>query len=220
MTDVLEVLTRSSVDSTDITDFTIVRTTPDLISDKITLTPVFAGRGRSSLRAGTRLGLIVRREYCVEPPAAHPCTTALVDLRSWLDLPLDDLVSLAGLSPSSRQYWRENPDAPVRPGKAGRLLRLHAAVGLLVGSVGLDEAQAALRREGWLDERLDSTRLASLEDHIRRIVRPSGLSMPAHLAGGLTPELLAQVADPDDELLQQDSERPRRMDSFGPEEPA
>ncbi|MDP9433841.1 MAG: hypothetical protein M3P93_01015 [Actinomycetota bacterium] len=222
MTNVLDVLSRSTVHDTDITAFTVVPATPQPIPVKITTTPVFrTGAGTDALRAPRAL-LATRREYRIERPetSVHPGTAALHDLRSWLGLPLDTLVACVGLSPSVRQFWRQHPNAPVRRGKAGRLLRLHTAVGLLVAAVGAEDARTTVRADGWLDEPLDETRLGQFEARIRGIVRPGGLSMPVHLAGGLTPELLAQVADPVEDLSQQDRERTSRTDSFGPEEPA
>ena len=140
----------------------------------------------------------------------HPGTAALRDLERWLGMGLDAIVRLASLSPSTRAFWRENPTAPIRPNKAGRLLRLHAAVGLLVGEVGLEHANRALRGEGWLAEPFDEDRLVRLEVRVRQALLPEGLQPPAYLDhGGLTrKELRARaLADPEDEKAQLAVER-------------
>lgn len=220
MTDVSDVLSRSAVRDIDITAFTALRSTPQPITVEIMTTPVFRTRARAGTITNVRNALATYREYVVERPvgAVHPATAAVNDLRSWLNLPLDTLVACVGLSPSVRQFWRQYPESSVRD-KTGRLLRLHTAVGLLVGAVGADHARSALSSEGWLAQPLDDSRLVQLEARIRGILRPGPLTMPAHLAGGLTAELLAQVSDPAGDLAQQHDERARRTDSFGPEEP-
>ncbi len=146
-----------------------------------------------------------------EEPGDHPGTIALRELQEWTGLGLDALVALVGLAPSTRAYWRNNPTAPVRPTKAGRLLRLRSAVGLLVGDAGLETARLILRSEGWLDEALDDGRLGELELRVRQVLLPEGLKPPAHVPTGLSrEELLARAigdrADADAETSQRNSE--------------
>jgi len=127
----------------------------------------------------------------VEAPAEHPGTTALRDLQAWINMPLDAIVTLAGLSPSIRSYWRQHPTAPVRPTQGGRLLRLHTAVGLIVGEIGLEQARSVLHNEGWLTGTYDEKRIVQLEVRLREVLLPEGLQPPAYLTGGgLTREQL------------------------------
>lgn len=123
----------------------------------------------------------------VPATAEHPGNVALRDLQTWLQMPLDSIVGLAGLSASTRAFWRQNPSAPIRPSKTGRFLRFHTAVGLLVGSQGPDQARATLRGEGWLNGVFDEDRLVELETRVRNELVPQGLQAPAYLArGGLS----------------------------------
>lgn len=128
---------------------------------------------------------------------AHPATAATDALAEWLQMSLDSVVALVGLSSSTRAHWRNKPDAPVRPTKSGRLLRLHSAVGLLVGNLGLERARAKLHNENWLSEPLDEQRLAALEAEVRDVHLPGGLEAPAYLLGGglSRDEVLARMAD-------------------------
>ena len=145
----------------------------------------------------------------------HPATTATDALGEWLQMSLDSVVALVGLSPSTRAHWRNNPKAPVRPTKSGRLLRLHSAVGLLVGNLGLERARARLLTEGWLSEPLDEQRLAVLEAEVRDVHLPGGLQPPAYLLeGGLSRhQVLARMADSStDDAHQRLIETPEPMD--------
>jgi hypothetical protein len=146
--------------------------------------------------------------------SVHPGTRALAELQGWLNLPLDQLVELAGLSASTRAFWRGNPTAPIRPGKTGRLLRLRAAVGLLVGSIGLTASRALLHREGWLDEPFDESRLVALEARVQQQLIPGGLVAPAHLREMTRDELAAAVVGESDEpaQLQLDREQAVQLD--------
>lgn len=142
-------------------------------------------------------------------PVEHPGTVALRELQEWLDLGLDAIVTLVELSPSTRAYWRSNPTAPLRPTKAGKLMRLRVAVGLLVGELGADEARSTLRGEGWLADPLDETKLARLEIRVRQALVPEGLQPPAYLTrGGLSrDELLARALGDDEHDAAEDEQR-------------
>lgn len=143
-------------------------------------------------------------------PAEHPGNIALRDLQGWLGMPLDTLVGLAGLSASTRAFWRNNPTAPIRPSKTGRFLRLHTAIGLLVGNQGVEKARLTLRGEGWLSEVFDERRLIELETRVRNELMPDALQPPAYLSrGGLTRKQLRarMLADAGNERAQQDLER-------------
>ncbi len=145
----------------------------------------------------------------------HPATAATEALAGWLQMSLDSVVAIVGLSSSTRAHWRNNPEAPVRPTKSGRLLRLHSAVGLLVGNLGPERARAKLLNENWLSEPLDEHRLAALEAAVRDVHLPDGLQPPAYLLeGGLSrDEVLARMADSSlDEARQRVNETPEPMD--------
>jgi hypothetical protein len=135
----------------------------------------------------------------------HPGTEALQQLQEWLNLPLDEIVSIVGLAPSTRQFWRNNPTAEVRPSKAGRLLRFRTAVGLLVGDVGIEQGRHILHGEGWL-EPLDEARLVALEARVREQLSPGPLSAPPGLTD-LSREQLLAAAHPSGEAAQ------RRLES-------
>lgn len=221
MSDVLDVLLRAHPPADDLTAFVAAQTAPELVTADVT--PLWRIRNtRGVFRSATSSA----RTYTIVPveQSEHPGTVAVRELGQWLDMPLDNVVKLVGLSPSTRQWWREHPDAPLRPGKAGRLMRLRTAVGLLVGAVGAAEARALLVREHWLDALLDDTRLRVLEAGVRGVLRPSGLTLPAgvadRLASGLTPERLRRLSDPTADLEQQERDRAQHTNAFGPEEPA
>lgn len=150
-----------------------------------------------------------------ESEKVHPATAATDALADWLQTSLDAVVGIVGLSSSTRAHWRNNPDAPVRPTKSGRLLRLHSAVGLLVGNLGLERARAKLLNENWLSEPLNEQRLAALEAEVRDVHLPGGLQPPAYLLGGglSRDEVLARMADSSlDEAHQRLIETPDLMD--------
>ncbi|MDN4172605.1 hypothetical protein QWY28_06600 [Nocardioides sp. SOB77] len=145
----------------------------------------------------------------------HPATAATEALAEWLQTSLDSVVALVGISPSTRAHWRKNPDAPIRPSKSGRLLRLHSAVGLLVGELGLERARAKLIADNWLSTPLDDQRLSALEATVRDALLPDGLQPPAYLlGGGLNPnEVLARMAGSGlDEAHQRLLDTPEQMD--------
>ena len=145
----------------------------------------------------------------------HPATAATAELAGWLQMSLDAVVELVGLAASTRAHWRNNPTAPVRPSKSGRLLRLHTAVGLLVGEQGLERARAELYAGGWLTGPLDEARLADLEAHVRDVLLPNGLQPPAYLAaGGLSREqiLARTTSGAPDEERQRLAETPEPFD--------
>lgn len=125
-------------------------------------------------------------------PAKHPGVQALEQLQDWLGLPLADILSVVRLSPSTRQFWRNNPRAPVRPDKAGRLLRFRTAVGLLVGALGLERARHALHSEGWLKP-LDEARLVAFEARVREQLTSGHVTAPDGLAALTEKQLLAAV---------------------------
>lgn len=159
-----------------------------------TASGVFARSGESET-AGTGTG----REV-------HSGTEALDQLQKWLGLPLDDIVTVVGLSPSTRQFWRNNPSAAVRPGKAGRLLRFRTSVGLLVGAVGAEQARHVMHDEGWL-EPLDEARLVAFEARVRRQLAPEPRTAPAGLAALSREQLLGAVMGRGGEVAQ------RRLES-------
>jgi len=165
---------------------------------------------------GSDVAELVRVIFAPHPSeGSHPATTATDSLAEWLQMSLDSVIALVGLSPSTRAHWRYNPKAPVRPSKSGRLLRLHSAVGLLVGSLGLERARAKLLTEGWLSEPLDEQRLAALEAAVRDVHLPGGLQPPDYLLeGGLTrSQVLARLADSSaDDANQRLIETPEPMD--------
>jgi hypothetical protein len=138
----------------------------------------------------------------------HPGTLALEQLRTWLQLPLDRIVGVVALSPSTRAYWRSHPEAPLRLAKGGRLLRLRDAVGLLVGEVGAERARAILFGEHWLERPLDEGDLARLEGRVRGELLPHGLIAPTHV-GHMTTDELRRLAlsGEQDEQAQQTRER-------------
>ncbi len=147
--------------------------------------------------------------------AVHPATSATAELAGWLQMPLDAVVELAGLASSTRAHWRNNPTAPVRPSKSGRLLRLHTAVGLLVGEQGPDRARATLHAGGWLTKPLDESRLADLEAYVRDVLLPEGLQPPAYLRNdGLTRDqvLARTTAGAPDEARRRLAETPEPID--------
>lgn len=182
--------------------------------------PLVPGLGSQALRALLRRSadMIARVTFEVDRddavrdlmasavPAKHPGTVALEELQAWLAMSLDDIVSVVGLSPSTRQFWRNNPGAPVRPAKAGRLLRFRTAVGLLVGSLGLEPARHVLRSEGWLVP-LDEERLVALEGRVREHLAPEPLAAPPSLATLTREQLLARVSPGPQEAAQ------RRLES-------
>ncbi len=150
-------------------------------------------------------------------PSVHPGTVALDDLQGWLSLSLDELVRLVGLSPSARAWWRQHPDAPVRPNKAGRLLRFRTAVGLLVGELGPDATRSKLHEGGCLSGQLDEQRLAALEAAVQEVVSGELQAPPALTAGLSRTQLAAALADVGDELVQQRSESTKNSWKLGPE---
>ena len=147
-----------------------------------------------------------------------PWEAALDDLQGWLGLSLDELVRLVGLSPSTRAWWRQHPDAPIRPTKAGRLLRFRTAVGLLVGELGLEAARSKLHESGWLTHQLDEQRLATLEADVQHVVSGELDAPPALTAGLSRAQLVAALADVEPELAQQRSESARSSWKLGPED--
>ena len=145
----------------------------------------------------------------------HPGTQALDQLQEWLGLPFDDIVTVVGLSPSTRQFWRNNPSAAVRPGKAGRLLRFRTAVGLLVGAIGAEQARHVMHDEGWL-EPLDEARLVAFEARVRRQLAPEPRTTPAGLARLSREQLLEAVMDQGGEVAQRLLESSRDGEVAGP----
>lgn len=155
----------------------------------------------------------------------HPGTEALRQLQEWLNLPLDHIAQLAGLAPSTRAYWRNNPTAPIRPGKTGRLLRFRTSLGLLVAEVGVEAARDGLHSQGWLDQRMDEPRLAAFEAWVHRQLTPEGLVAPEYLRRGLSREELRVRAlrSVNDEAVQLTKDREKviqlRSGDDAPEEP-
>ncbi|GAA1477098.1 hypothetical protein GCM10009623_15440 [Nocardioides aestuarii] len=181
---------------------------------------VAAASSAASRAASTAAGVLTRSR-AAKPHAVgtdrcvHPGTEALDQLQGWLNMPLDDIVAVVGLSPSTRAFWRRNPTAAVRPGKAGRLLRFRTSVGLLVGAVGAEEARHVLHDERWL-EPLDEARLVALEARVRRQLAPEPPIAPAGLANLSRQQLLAAVTDRDGEVVQRQLESSRDGEFVGP----
>ena len=144
----------------------------------------------------------------------HPGTEALDQLQAWLGLPLDDLMGIVGLSTSTRQYWRNHPEAAVRPAKAGRLLRFRTSVGLLVGALGVEQARHVMHAEDWLKP-LDEARLVAFEARVRAELSPEPRRAPAGLAGLTRSQLLAGVADRTEEVAQRRLESSRGGEAVG-----
>jgi len=184
-------------------------------TDVTDVTPIFISSSLHDRRAP--IGV---RRYRLQPtaPTVHPGTAALEELRTWLALPLDTIVELVELSPSARAWWRSHPTSPVRPNKAGRLLRFRAAVGLLVGRMGAEAARQRLRAGGWLVGRLTDARLAELEALVHQELVPE-FTLPAHLAAGLTAPALEALRNPAADLEQQRDERAATW-TLGPDAPA
>lgn len=194
-----------------------------LVVEQVTLELAREGALRAAMRVGSRAvaeaaggakSLVASRVHParvaegagdVAVRQVHPGTEALDQLQEWLGLPLDGIVAVVGLSGSTRQFWRNNPTAAVRPSKAGRLLRFRTAVGLLVGSVGLEQARHMLHSEGWLQP-LDETRLVALEARVREQLSPGPLVAPPGL-GDLTREQLLAASASSGEAVQ------RRLES-------
>lgn len=170
--------------------------------------------------ASTAAGVLTRSRAAKSDVAGtgrdvHPGTEALDQLQEWLGMPLDDIVAVVGLSPSTRAFWRRNPAAAVRPGKAGRLLRFRTSVGLLVGTVGAEQARHVMHDEGWL-EPLDEARLVAFEARVRRQLAPGPRVAPAGLAGLSRAQLLGAVTDRDEEVAQRRLESSRDGEVVGP----
>lgn len=156
-----------------------------------------------------RASVIGSQRYWVEGSNEHPGTTAVAELRDWLDVPLDSIVSLVGLGPSTRAFWRNNPDAPIRNSGTKRLLRFRTAVGLLVGGLGRDQARLRLNATGWLDRVSDMIGVAAFEAWVHHELQPEPLEAPAHLSALTRQQLEALAVVPEGEFQRQDSERPR-----------
>ncbi|GAA4885059.1 hypothetical protein GCM10025788_26450 [Serinicoccus chungangensis] len=186
----------------------------------LTSSPQFSGwtRVRRNLTVVTTVAPS-RTDPPTEPGSSspHPGTAALEELQGWLGLSLDELVRIVGLSPSTRAWWRQHPDAPVRPNKAGRLLRFRTAVGLLIGELGLQKGRAKLHEGGWLSGRLDDRRLGGLELAVQQLISGE-LQAPNALTGLTRDELIAAVSDVEDELVQQTHEKTRGSWKLGPED--
>lgn len=183
--------------------------------DVVDVTPIFVSR-----TLHRRPGWTGVRRYRLQStaPSVHPGTAALEELKTWLALPLDTIVGLVELSPSARAWWRSHPTAPVRPDKAGRLLRFRAAVGLLVGHIGAEAARQRLHGGGWLEGRLTDARLAEFEALVHQEFVPA-LTLPPRLAAGLTAPALDALRNPSADLEQQRAERAATW-TLGPDAPA
>ncbi|WAX55542.1 hypothetical protein M6B22_13430 [Jatrophihabitans cynanchi] len=83
------------------------------------------------------------------PP--HPGVVATRELVSWLARPQAEILQLVGLAESTVAYWRNTPTAEMKPNKGGRLLRLHAVVGLLVEHFGVDAVRRWMREHSYFD---------------------------------------------------------------------
>lgn len=162
-----------------------------------------------AFEAVIRASMIGSQRYWVETSDEHPCTTAVAELREWLDMPLDTVVSLVGLAPSTRAFWRNNPEAPIRNSGTKRLLRFRSAVGLLVALSGREQARARIASAGWLQRVGDTDGLVSFETWVHNEIDPDPIVAPAYL-GGLTRQQLGTLAvTPDGEFDRQGLERPR-----------
>lgn len=173
-------------------------------------TPLIRPKQRSdAFDALLRVAVIGSQTYWVEESAEHPGTTAVAELRDWLDLSMDAVVSLVGLAPSTRAFWRNKPDSPIRNSGTKRLLRFRTAVGLLVGALGRDEARVRLTSSGWLERVSDMQGVAAFEAWVHNEIEPEPLTAPAHLASLTREQLEALAVVPDREFQRQDRERPR-----------
>lgn len=156
-----------------------------------------------------RVAVIGSQRYWVEESAEHPGTTAVAELRDWLDLSMDTVVSLVGLASSTRAFWRNNPESPIRSSGTKRLLRFRTAVGLLVGALGRDQARTRLSASGWLERVSDMPGVIAFEAWVHDQLDPEPLEAPGHLAGLSRKQLEGLAVVPDGEFQRQDRERPR-----------
>lgn len=103
------------------------------------------------------------RSWTLGVPAEHQCVTASRDLAGWLNIAVTATPALVGLADSTYHWWRTNPEATVRPGKAGRLLRLHSLLELLAAHLGPEQARAWMIQHGVPGNVLDEDGLRALE---------------------------------------------------------
>jgi hypothetical protein len=130
------------------------------------------------------------RRWTLGVPAEHQCVTACRDLAGWLNIAATAVPALVGLADSTYHWWRTHPDATVRPGKAGRLLRLHSLLELLVSHLGADQARAWMVQHALPGRVLDEDGLRALEADGYALLRPSG---PAELRPVTDPAVWAEV---------------------------
>lgn len=179
----------------------------DLIADG---TPLIRPKHPSAaFDAVLRVAAIDSQRYWVEGSEQHPCTAAVAELRDWLDVSMDSVVTMVGLAPSTRAFWRNNPDAPVRSTGTKRLLRFRTAVGLLVGGLGRERARELLTETRWLTRVSDTDGLVAFESWVRRELDPEPMVAPSHLSGLTRQELAALAVVPEGEFQRQGRERPR-----------
>ena len=71
----------------------------------------------------------------------HSSLQAVEQLRSWLGASYDELAVISGVAKTSFFNWRNRPDTRVRPTTIVRLLRVHAAVGFAVDTLGIETSK-------------------------------------------------------------------------------
>jgi len=108
--------------------------------------------------------LVAPRAIAAAPVPSTPALLpqirgAVEDLRTWLNISLEEVASLAGVSARSLTNWRHRDTEP-HPSSARRLLEIHAQIEALVRQKGEPEAVA------WLRQPLDNgqSRLTALAD--------------------------------------------------------
>lgn len=211
---------RWASDATTVTIPLVPAARSEALEALLALSSSFVARIKAELDQDRRIRQLLaarESEATATAPAVqerHPGTIAVEQLSEWLDLPADSVLSIVALSPSTRQFWRNNPTAPVRRGKAGRLLRFRTAVGLLVGSLGVEQTRHMLHAGGWMQP-LDEARLAALEARSRQQVASHPMTAPEGLTSLTTAQLLAAThpgrSETEQRLLESARDAPARQ---------
>lgn len=66
---------------------------------------------------------------------------AITEIKSWLNLNLDEAVSLCNLSVRTTQYWENGTTKSVRPRTVRKLFQVHGVVQMLVEKWGIEQAR-------------------------------------------------------------------------------
>lgn len=112
------------------------------------------------------LGESVHADRLTMLSPAKRALAAVADVQSWLGVGQDDMARLAGYSPRSIKNWRGGMEP--YPATVRRLFGIHAVVGSLIRSLGLDGAHV------WLEDAAADGRarrdLLEEEDGLRTLV--------------------------------------------------